>query len=175
MLRYSLIFGAIAGVITIAIMVLNMNFGPEEFGSSEVVGYLIMLVVLSLIFVGVKRYRDVERGGVIRFLPALGLGLGIAAVAGVFYVASWETYVALSGTDYVESYAAAMIAQAQSLPEAERAAKIAEAESLKALYTNPLTRFGMTFMEVFPVGVIVALLSAAVLRNPRVLPAKAPA
>lgn len=175
MLRYCLIYGAIAGIVTIAAMTLNLTFGGEDFGASEVAGYLIMLVVLSLIFVGVKRYRDVELGGVIRFLPAFGLGLGIAVVAGVFYVASWEAYVAISGSNFIEAYTNAMIAQAQAMPEAERAAQVAEAESLRAIYANPVYRFGMTFMEIFPVGVVVALLSAAVLRNPRVLPAKAPA
>ncbi len=30
-----------------------------------------MLVALTFIFVGVKRYRDVELGGVIKFVPRL--------------------------------------------------------------------------------------------------------
>src|SRR3546814_12654255 len=33
-------------------------------------------------------------------------------------------------------------------------------------------RLPMTFVEIFPVGVLVSLVSAAVLRNPRVLPAR---
>ena len=40
-----------------------------------------MIVALSVIFLGVKRYRDQELGGVIRFGTAFMLGLGIAAVA----------------------------------------------------------------------------------------------
>jgi hypothetical protein len=31
---------------------------------------------------------------------------------------------------------------------------------------------GMTFIEIFPVGVLIALISAALLRNPRMLPAR---
>ena len=31
----------------------------------------------------------------------------------------------------------------------------------------------MTFIEMFPVGVLVSLITAAVLKNPRVLPARA--
>ncbi len=30
----------------------------------------------------------------------------------------------------------------------------------------------MTFLEIFPVGLIIALLSAALLRNPKVMPAR---
>lgn len=45
-----------------------------------------------------------------------------------------------------------------------------EAETLKMkqfgeLYKNPLFNAGMTFLEVFPVGLIVTLISAAILRR----------
>jgi hypothetical protein len=33
-------------------------------------------------------------------------------------------------------------------------------------------RVPMTFLEIFPVGALIALISAAVLRNPKVLPAR---
>jgi uncharacterized membrane protein YhaH (DUF805 family) len=171
MLRYSLIYGAISGAIIIAMIVLGMVTGVSN--DSVVVGYLIMLVVLSLIFVGVKRYRDVELGGAIRFLPALGLGLGIAVVAGIAYVLCWETYVAISGSNYVEAYAANAIAELRTSGAPDAAAQIAEIEAMRDDYRNPLYRFAMTFMEMFPVGVLVAVVSAALLRNPRMLPARA--
>jgi hypothetical protein len=41
-------------------------------------------------------------------------------------------------------------------------------------YANPLFRIPMVFLEIFPVGFIVALISAALLRNPRLLPARSP-
>ena len=56
-------------------------------------GYLVMLVALSLIFVGVKRYRDSQCGGVINFGPAFVLGLAIAAVAALVYALVWESYL----------------------------------------------------------------------------------
>jgi len=34
-------------------------------------------------------------------------------------------------------------------------------------YANPLFRLPMTFAEIFPVGVLVSLISALVLRKPR--------
>lgn len=170
MLRYSLIYGTISGVIIIAMIVLTMVTGVAN--DSVVLGYLIMLVVLSLIFVGVKRYRDIEQGGVIRFLPALGLGLGIAVVAGVAYVIAWETYVAVSGSNYIEAYTARAIAELRAGNAPDAAAQIAQLEAMRDDYRNPLYRFGMTFMEMFPVGVLVAVVSAAVLHNPRVLPAR---
>jgi hypothetical protein len=48
-------------------------------------------------------------------------------------------------------------------------------EALRRNYANPLFRMAITFTEIFPVGLVVALISAALLRNPRFLPARASA
>ena len=49
---------------------------------------------------------------------------------------------------------------------------IADAEAFATNYANPLYRMPLTFIELFPVGVLITLISAAVLRNSRVLPAR---
>jgi len=159
MLRTILLFGLAAGLIVALPMFIGLAFGkPGSFSHSVVFGYSLMLLAFSLIIVGVKRYRDRVGGGVIRFLPALGIGLGISAVAGVIYVAGWE--ITLAATDYafIKDYAA-------TLEPARRA-------TFEAQYANPLFRLPMTFTEIFPVGVLVSLVAAGLLRNSRVLPAK---
>ncbi len=40
------------------------------------------------------------------------------------------------------------------------------------MYAKPWYRMPMTFAEIFPVGILVSLVSAALLRNPRFLPAR---
>ena len=175
MFRYAAIYGAIAGTVIIATMTLVLTLGgSEDYSFSEVLGYLVMLAVLSLIFIGIKRYRDRELGGVIGFGRAFGLGLAITAVAGVFYVISWEAYLASSDYAFIDSYSDSMIAsiEAKDLPPAERAAQIAEVEASRTLYGNLPFRLMITFIEIFPVGLLVALVSAAVLRNPKILPAR---
>ena len=173
-MRYALIYGALAGAVAAAAIVAGIVFELPSHAQSEWFGYLAMLVALSLIFVGVKRYRDVECGGVIGFRRAFLLGLGISAVAGVIYVAVWETYVAISGIDYMADYSAKTLAdmRASGASEAEIAATAAELRDMALGLRNPLVRLPMIFLEIFPVGLIVSLLSAAVLRNPRVLPAR---
>jgi hypothetical protein len=168
-----LVYGAIAGVITIALMSLGMML--SEGSGSQLQGYLTMLVVLSLIFVGIKRYRDKELGGVIKFLPAFGLGAGIAAVAGVFYVLSWEASLHLTDFAWMEDYQQGAIAgyEAKGLTGEALREKVEALEAMMANYRNPLVRLPITFLEIFPVGLLVALISAALLRNPKVLPAKA--
>ncbi len=173
MFRIMLVYGAIAGVITIALMSLGMWLSDGT--GSQLQGYLTMLVVLSLIFVGIKRYRDKALGGVIKFAPAFGLGIGIAAVAGLFYVLSWEASLQLTDFAWMEDYKQGAIAgyEAKGLTGEALAEKVEALEAMMVNYRNPLVRLPITFLEIFPVGVLVALISAALLRNPQVFPAKA--
>ena len=54
-------------------------------------------------------------------------------------------------------------------PQAEIDKTVTEMASMKQMYNNPIIRFGMTLMEILPVGIIVTLLSAAILRKKEVL------
>ncbi|MEA3029156.1 MAG: hypothetical protein QOG13_481 [Sphingomonadales bacterium] len=173
-MKYALVYGLLSGSVIAAVITAALVLGPEGTHSLWF-GYLVMLVALTFIFVGVKRYRDVERGGVIKFLPAFGMGLAIAVVAGIAYVCVWEAYLAATGYRFMDEYIAAMIrhSQAEGASAAAIAAQVAEMESMRASYANPLFRLPLTFLEVFPVGLLVALISAALLRNPKLLPAVA--
>jgi hypothetical protein len=174
-MKYVLVYGGLCGLFIILVIMATLFLIPADSGFSHSIwfGYLIMLVGMTFIFVGVKRYRDVERGGIIRFLPAFGLGLGIAIVAGIIYVAVWEAYLAATGYRFIDQYIASIVQhhQAAGASAAELAHEQASLESLRASYANPLFRIPMTFLEIFPVGLLVALVSAALLRNPRLLPA----
>ena len=173
-MRYILVYGGVAGAIIIGVLIAGLVFSLPNHTHSQWFGYLVMVTALSLIFVGVKRYRDVECGGVIGFGRALALGLGIAVVAGVVYVIGWEAYLATTSGNFMENYAAAMLAdmRASGASAAEIAATEAEMADAIATYDSAPLRFLITFSEIFPVGLLVALVSAAVLRNPRVLPAR---
>ena len=173
MMRYAFVYGGIAGAIVIGVLVAGLAFDLHSHATSEWFGYLVMLVALSLIFVGVKRYRDVECGGIIRFGRAFGLGLGIAAVAALVYVAVWEIYLAASGVDFMAQYSGILVDKMRSEGASAAAieAKMAEMRKMAELYRNPLLRIPITFVEIFPVGLLVALVSAALLRNPKLLPA----
>ena len=173
MLRSALIFGSLAGTATILSMILGMEFGGKGAGS-QTVGFLIMFIALSLIFFGVKRYRDIEQGGVIKFTKALGLGVSMAAIAGVAYVIIWEVYLAIAGHDFYTEYFDSLIAkqEAQGIIGAELETWIAENEGWKDALQNPLIRMPITFTEIFPIGFLVALVSAAILRKPENLPAQ---
>lgn len=174
-LRYSLIYGGIAGaVLGLFIVVVGLLHERVAWVATTTFGYSVMLVAMSFIFVGVKRYRDVEGGGVIKFWRALGLGVMIALIAGVAYVAMWEIYLALTNYRFFDDYIAKMVrdAHASGQSAAEVAKLSAELEPYRTMYANPLFRLPMTFAEIAPVGLLVAIVTAALLRNPRLLPAR---
>jgi hypothetical protein len=176
MLKTILVYGLIAGVVVGVPMLLESTLlsshMPLAWGM--IIGYATMLIALSAVFIGIKRYRDTQLGGVIRFWPALALGLGISVVAGVMYVAAWEFTVAVTHMDFATGYADVLIKQkqAQGVSGAALQQFVAEMDKFKADYANPFFRLPMTFIEIFPVGVLVSLISAALLRNARVLPAR---
>jgi hypothetical protein len=103
------------------------------------------------------------------------MGLGISVVAGILYVAAWEVSQALTGGDFITAYADGMIAEkrAAGASAAEIARLSAEMQAFAVQYANPLFRLPMTFAEIFPVGILVSLITAALLRNPRFMPARA--
>ncbi len=176
MKKYALVYGGLSGLVIVLIISAALTFTPGGLLTSEWMGYLIMLVALTLIFVGMRRYRDVERGGVIKFLPALGMGLATALVSAIVYVAVWEAYLALTNYAFFDQYIAAIQAkrQAAGVAAADIAREIAQMESWRASYNNPLVRIPITFTEIAPVGLIVAFVSAVLLRNPKLLPARSP-
>lgn len=172
-MRYALIYGMISGAVVIAVIVAGLAFDLPNHFQSMWFGYLVMLTALSLVFVGVKRFRDVECGGVVGFGKAFAVGLGIAVVAGLVYVAGWETYLAASGRDFMTDYAAATLADMRAAGASASDLAKAEADMAWAIeaYRHPWQRMAITFTEIFPVGLLMALVAALVLRNPRVLPA----
>ena len=176
MLRRVLTYGTVAGAIVgvpLSGLTIAMN-GHALMSYGMFIGYTLMLIALSTVFVAIKRHRDGDLGGVITFWPAFGLGLGISFVAGIFYVAAWEAAVAITHSDFAGTYANALIEQqkAKGVTGEALANFTAGMERFKAQYGNPLYRLPMTFAEIFPVGILVSLISAALLRNSRFLPAR---
>lgn len=175
MLRIATVYGLVSGAIVIGVTVIGLSLlGGENLAAfPQWLGYLVMLLALTLIFVGVKRYRDQEQGGVITFGRATLVGLAIATVAGLVYVLVWEVYLAATDYAFIDQYAAATIEQrqAEGASEAELEALAGKMDTMRAAYANPLFRLPMTFLEIFPVGVLIALLSALLLRRSSFLPA----
>jgi amino acid transporter len=160
-----LIFGLVLGVILCINMIImvNMIYTDPDFKSNDLIGYAVMVVVFSLIFFGVKNYRDKELDGIITFGKAFKTGLLIAFVASTVYVVVWLFYYYLFVPDFIDKYTAHVLHQCTT--EAELAARTEEMASFKEMYNNPLFVILITYSEVFPVGLIVALVSSLILKR----------
>ncbi len=173
MIRIILTYGLISGAVVIVGTLITIALAGGHFASPWL-GYLIMLVALSSILVGVKQHRDRALGGVIKFRTALLAGLGIAVVASLAYVAIWEIYLAATHYAFMGKYIDATLQarRAAGVSGAAYQKVVAEMEVMRRQYADPLYRLPATFAEIFPVGLLIALVSAVLLRNPRFLPAR---
>ena len=135
-----LIGGCISGGFLLATSVFGRDSAMQGHEYGALFGYAAMLVALSVIFVAIKRQRDLAQGGVIKFLPAFGMGLAITAFAGVFYVIAWEITLAITGWDFATEYMNAMV-EAKSPTVCPKPKSRPIAPKCRALPTCIRTRF----------------------------------
>ncbi len=163
-LRYGLLSG-LALAILLAVTTPFENHTNWRWGM--VIGYTIMVLSFLIVFVGVKHYRDTECGGAISFGRALAAGMLMMLITCVCYVAMWEVMMATVEKNFTQEYTAVMVKRAQNsgLQGAALEAKIAEARKFEVMYSNPLYRMPMTLLEPLPVGIVMALVTAGILRR----------
>jgi len=163
-----LTFGLISGVMISVLMggslVLADRIGS---GHSMAIGYTIMVASFLLVYCGVRSYRDNQLAGQISFGRAFACGLLISLITTVCYVAMWEILYFGFMPHFMDSYFAAQVhkVQAGGLDAATTAAKVAAIRRSQELYQNPLVNMAYTFIEPLPVGLIITLISAAILRR----------
>ena len=165
-MKYGLLSGAILGVMMV-ISIPLMTRGVIDFSKGEVIGYSTMVLAFIMVFLGIRAYRNTEGHGSITFGKAFKVGILITLVASAVYVITWQVLYWGFLPDFADKYAVFAIEQMRS--EGASAAEIEKAErqmaQFKELYRNPFFNIGMTFLEVFPVGLLFTLISAAILRK----------
>ena len=166
-----LIFGAILGVIISINLVVSVGllYSNPDFKANDVVGYAAMVVIFSLSFFGIRNYRNRQLGGVISFGRAFKTGALIALLGATIYVVFWLFYYYLVVPDFMDKYTAHVLANCvkDGYSATELAEKTTELRDFKKMYDNPLFVVGMTYAEVLPVGLLVALISAFILKRKR--------
>lgn len=164
MKKIILIFGLVIGTILIAnsIVVISMMYDNPDFKGNDIVGYSTMVIVFSLIYFGVRNYRNNHLEGKISFLNALKTGALICLVASTVYTILGLIYYQIMGPDFIDFYIDHVI---RNSPPEEVETLTVQMASFKEMYKNPLIRIFITYMEVLPIGMIVALFSALIVRK----------
>src|SRR5580704_4037939 len=141
-LTFGLISGLIISVLMGGSLLLADKIGP---GHSMALGYTIMVASFLLIYCGIL----------------------ITLITTVCYVAMWEVLYFNFMPHFMDSYFAAQIHKVQSsgLDPATTAAQVAAIQRSQQLYQNPFVNMAYTVMEPLPVGLIITLISAAILRR----------
>ena len=88
-------------------------------------------------------------------------------ISSACYVGTWEIVYYKFMPDFADKYAAHLVERAkasgasqQKIDETKRQAK-----QFKQMYDKPLFNVALTFMEVFPIGLVVTAVSAGILRR----------
>lgn len=170
MKRIVLIFGLLSGAIVAAMFAITLPMvlkGSIDLSKSQILGFTIMILAFLLVFFGIRSYRDNVGGGSITFGKAFQVGILITLVACAVYVVSWEIVYFNFLPDFAERYAALTIdnMRKDGATDAAIAQTTKEMADFQRLYKNPLFNIGMTFLEIFPVGLIMTLVSAGILRR----------
>lgn len=164
-------FGLISGAFISVMMMLTIPFHDQiGFGTSGlVVGYTTMVLAFLLIYFGVRSYRDTVGQGTVRFGRALAVGVLIAAVSSLCYVATWEVMYFKFMPDFMDKYSAHVLetARANGASAGQIATRKVEMDKFAVMYKNPLYNSALAFMEPLPVGLLVSLISAGLLSRRR--------
>jgi len=163
-----LTFGLISGGISSLMMLVTAWFGDRiGFDKGAVIGYTTIVLSFLLVFFGIRSYRDNIGNGQITFLKAFAVGISITLVSCIFYVVTWEVVYYSFLPDFWDKYGAHLVeklkASGASAPAVQ--AQLQEVTKYKELYKNPLFNAALTFIEPFPIGLLITLISAAVLRK----------
>ncbi|GAB3520174.1 hypothetical protein GCM10027442_42830 [Emticicia fontis] len=142
-------------------------YSSGNFDGSIVIGYAAMLLAFSLVFVGIKTYRDKYSNGSISFGKAFKVGLFITLIASTMYVVVWMVDYYFFVPDFMAKYSTHVIQEAKDsgASAAEIQEKIDMVEKSVKFYKTPIGVMLMTYMEILPVGLVVTLISALILKR----------
>jgi hypothetical protein len=163
-----LTFGLISGAVSSLMMIATVPFADRiGFDKGAVIGYTSIVLSFLLVFFGIRSYRDNVENGQITFSKAFAVGISITVISCICYVVTWEVFYYNFLPGFMDKYGAYMVqkAAASGAGPAAIQAQVQQIQKFKELYQNPLINAAMTFIEPFPIGLIITLLSAAVLKK----------
>jgi len=163
-----LTFGLISGAISSLMIVVIVSFGDRiGFDKGAVISYTTIVLSFLLVFFGIRSYRDNIGNGEITFLKGFAVGISITLVSCFCYVVTWEViyYNFLPG--FWDKYGAHLVEKlrASGASDAAIQTRLQHVAKYKEMYKNPLLNAVLTFIDPFPIGLVITLISAAVLRR----------
>jgi len=169
-----LLFGLISGSISAITMLATIPFMHKiDPAKGMIIGYTTMVLAGLLVYFGIRSYRENFSGGKLTFARGFAVGILITLLSNCFYVATWEFIYHQFMPDFAEKYSVQMVEHAKASGASQQKIDqiMRQAEDFQRNYHNPVYNVAVTFLEVFPVFLVITLLSAAVLRRKTPAPA----
>lgn len=167
-----IIYGLIAGILASTFMLSAVNYlshckGNVDYDTSMLIGYASMLIALSLVFVGIRNYRNKYNGGVISFGKAFKIGTMMVLIASTIYVVAWLIDYFFFIPDFAEKYSAHMLDElkASGASQIEIDQQTKDMAGMVSMMKNPFYNAMMAYAEILPVGLIVTLISSLILKR----------
>ena len=168
-----IIYGLTAGIVVSVLLLFTTNYlsycaGNVDYETSMLIGYASMLIAFSIVFVGIRNYRDKYNAGVISFGKAFKTGIIMVLIASTIFVAAWLIdYFFFMPAGFVEKSFAYELdklkASGASQIEIDRQTK--EMANFERMYKNPFFNAMMTYAIILPVGLVVTLISSLILKR----------
>lgn len=164
-LTYGLISGAVAAVLMTGNAIYFCNSMDHKNG--ELFGYAGILLSMLFVYFGTRAYRDQRVPATLSFGEGFKVAILITVISCVCYVVAWLIVYQTLMPDFMDKFIEHTLAQMKSAgaTEAEISQEVAKMEEMKVMYQNPLFRAAITFLEPFPVGLLVSLVTSLVLRR----------
>ncbi|HEY3026810.1 MAG TPA: DUF4199 domain-containing protein [Pyrinomonadaceae bacterium] len=163
-----LTFGLISGAMMSLMMLGTLPFIDKiGFDKGEIVGYTGIVLSFLMVFFGIRSYRENVGGGRITFGRAFAVGILITLISCVCYVVTWEIIYYKFMPDFAEKYANHMVERLRASGASQQVveAKLQQMKAFKVMYDKPLINAAISFLEPFPLGLVITLISAAILRK----------
>lgn len=163
-----LVFGVASGLVASTLMLLTVPFMHRiGYDLGLVVGYTGIVAAFLVVFFGVRSYREQQDGGVLTFGRGFTVGILIVLISCVFYVGTWELIYFKLSPNFMADWTAHAVEKARASGESQTKINeiVRQMAEFKRIYDNPASNAAVTFLEPFPVGLLVALISAAALRR----------
>lgn len=133
---------------------------PFGYTASEIVGYLSMILSLSMIFFAIRHYRTRYGNGLVTFGQGFRIGILITLITAAMFFVYTALYFLIWGADF-KAWADTHFKA--SMPAEEYQEFMTQ--MAQPLYNSPAFQGLVMFMTVFFIGLIMTLISATILKK----------
>ena len=139
-----------------------------DYSTTEIWGYLTLVASMVFVYLGIRHYRDSERGGYLSFGDGIKLGVLIVLIPSLAFGLYNVVYTEWLNPEFMEAYFNQNLEQLRAqLPAEEYARQEKDLLAQKEMFQNPFLGFALMFFTVFIIGLIASIISTiALLRNP---------